>query len=92
MGRRRYARRKYLDICDPDEVLTVKDVGKAIKKIIKRIPEGRIVTLNRILAECGYPYYTSQGIYRLVKSLEEAGLRVERASNRRYVVLKPKKS
>jgi len=84
----RYAKRKYLIDCSDDEVLRKKDVDKVLPRIIARIPPRSVVTLNRIIAETGYPYYSHHAIKHLVERLKNLGFKVKKVSKRRYIVMR----
>jgi len=84
----RYAKRKYLVDCDDEEVLRKRDVDKALPRIISRIPSRSVVTLNRIIAETGYQYYSHHAIKLLVEKLKALGFKVKKVSKRRYIVIR----
>ena len=88
MPKRRYAQRKYLVDCSDEEVLTKDKVDIVFKDIVSRIPPKSMCTLNRVIAEAGFRYYTVGGIQYLIRKLKRLGLRVRRISNKRYVVIR----
>jgi len=82
------ARRKYLVNADDSEVLHKKDVEKILPDIVSRIPERNIATLNRIIMDCGYRYYSNHAIRDLIDRLRRLGFKVRRVSKRRYVIFR----
>lgn len=85
---RKYAKRKYLVDCNDEEVLTKDKVDLVLDDILGRIPPKTMCTLNRVISECGYQYYTVKGLRYLIEKLKMLGFRVKRVSNKRYVVIR----
>ncbi|RLG37001.1 MAG: hypothetical protein DRN91_06515 [Candidatus Alkanophagales archaeon] len=89
MRRRGYAKRKYLTSCRSDEFLSKDKVEGIVSKIVRLLKgsRGRVHTLNRLLVEFGFRYYSPQAFHFLRESLKKKGVVVKKVSNKRYIVV-----
>jgi len=86
--RRNYAKRKYREKVNGDEILTKDRVDDAlIDRLVSRI-RGNVATLNRLISEAGYQYYSVHALMKIITLLEKRGYKVIRFSNKRYIVVK----
>jgi len=85
---KRYAKRKYREKASSEEFLTVEKVNDSlIDNLVSRI-RGNVATLNRLIAESGYQYYSTHALMKVITKLKERGYKVIRFSNKRYIVIK----